>query len=91
MIKRQRKTPEQIYIDYWSTVPGWVEKMPLNKENLERFKKTSDFAVMNFNNAWDVFVDEVLDSPAIKALEKLADKGAKLLPELKNSETYSEE
>jgi hypothetical protein len=74
MSKRTRKTPEQIYVDYWSTVPNWVEKMPLNKENLERFKKSSDFARLDLGNAFGVFVDELFDTPLFKALKKMADK-----------------
>jgi hypothetical protein len=60
MIKRQPKTDEQLYIDWASTDPDWLENSPLNKTNLEFFKKTmADVMVMGLNPSDKTFLAEV--------------------------------
>ncbi len=50
MIKRELKTDEQLYIDWASNNPDWLEDMPLNKKNLEMFKKTLKYGNSNKGN-----------------------------------------
>ncbi len=91
MIKRKPKTDEQLYIDWASEVPNWLEEMPLNKGNLERYKKTFDFAFRRMGDRFGVFADTLMDMPEIKALQKQMDKAKADHPSAQKSETCSEE
>lgn len=70
MIKRELKTDEQLYIDMVSDNPDWLETEPLNKENLERYKKTFAFQAAKLVDCFGVIWHELKDSPSFKALEK---------------------
>lgn len=71
MIKRTPKTDEQLYIDWASEDVNWLENMPLNKANLERYKKTIDFALRKMSDSLGVFANAFCDQPEVKALQKL--------------------
>ena len=91
MIKRKLKTDEQLYIDWASEVPNWLEEMPLTKGNLERYKKTMDFTIRRLGDRLGVFADTLMDTPEIKALQKELDKAKTSHPSAQKSETCSEE
>ena len=77
MIKRVQKTDAQLYIDWASADPDWLENMPLTEKNLEAYKKTIDFSMRKINDCFGVIAHEIMDSPVFKALEKFADQMAK--------------
>lgn len=72
MIKRELKTDEQLYIDWASNNPDCLEDMPLNKKNLEMFKKTTSYAFAKMIDA--LGANELCDTPAFKALKNLSIK-----------------
>lgn len=69
-MKRKPKTDEQLYVEWASDIPNWLEDMPLNKKNLEIFKKTLSYQRMKIDDAFGVFADELCETPAFKALKE---------------------
>lgn len=74
MIKRTAKTDEQLYIDWASKDPEWLVNTPLNKANLEAYKKTFDFAILKMNDAFGCLWDAIISQPEWQALKKHIDK-----------------
>lgn len=75
-MRRVAKTPEQLYIDWVSVDPNWLENMPLNKENFDRYLKTFDYALRSLNDKLGVavtnFAEDLRTSPGYKTLLELS-------------------
>lgn len=75
-MKRIIKTDEQLYIDWVKDVPEWLTTMPLNQENLDRYKATLHYSMAKMTDSMGVVGDELstIFKPVIDALNKAGKK-----------------